>query len=370
MSAGVKNTPLFAEHIAIGAKMAPFANWNMPINYVDGIIAEHNHTRSAASIFDICHMGELRVYGPGAAAALDKILARPVLGQPLGVCRYNFLLNDRGGVTDDLIVYAMAPDDFFIVVNAANIREDEAAFAALLPQGVLLENLSGAIAKIDLQGPASAKVLNQLGVPNEELPGYFHCKTQLVSGIPCILSRTGYTGELGFELYFDEERAVELWDILLVTEPVRPAGLGARDTLRLEVGYPLHGHELSPETSLIEAGFGPLLKLKENPDRDFHGRAALLAKPVTKKLVGIKLAGRRASRAESAIYNEKEEQVGVVTSGAFGPSVGTAVAMGYVDIAYGEEGTKLLLDAGSAKLPGEVVKLPFYAGGSLREKIV
>ncbi len=365
MASGLRSTPLFENHIAAGARMAPFAGWNMPINYPGGIIAEHQHTRNRASVFDICHMGELRIFGPGAAAALDRRLARPVLDQKLGVCRYNFLLNENGGVIDDLIVYKMAEEDFFLVVNAANLAADREELAAALPEKVQLEDLSEYLAKIDLQGPASAEVLNQLGIPNTELPRYFHCRTIAISGIPCILSRTGYTGELGFEIYFDAERAGELWDIFLVTQPVRPAGLGARDTLRLEAGLPLHGHELTPETTPIEAGFGSLLKLQEMPEREFTGRAALEKRPVTRQLVGIRLESRRAARAGATVYHQ-DTPAGIVTSGAFAPSVGTAVAMAYVTPEFTAVGTPLTLDAGSARLSGQVVPLPFYSEGTVR----
>lgn len=368
MASGIKQTPLFECHIGRGAKMAPFAGWNMPINYREGILAEHKHTREQASIFDICHMGEMRVAGKGAAAALDARLARPVLGQKLGVCRYNFLLNEQGGVIDDLIVYAMAEEDFFIVVNAANIDADASALQAALPAGVTFENLSDRIAKIDLQGPKSAQVLEKLGVPVAEMPAYYHCKTQRVADTPCILSRTGYTGELGFELYFDADRASDMWQTLLATDPVLPAGLGARDTLRLEVGYPLYGHELNASTSVLNAGFGAMLKLAEMPERKFFGREALEAMKPDKKLVGIQLESRRAGRAGCEV-SAAGKVVGTVSSGAFGPSVGTAVAMAWLDAAAAAPGTAVEIAAGSAVLPGKVCELPFYTAGTARIKL-
>lgn len=366
----IRETPLAARHAALGAKTAPFAGWNMPISYPDGIIAEHLHTRHEASIFDICHMGEMRVFGPGAAAALDRRLARPTLDQGLGVCRYNFLLNDGGGVIDDLIVYKMAEEDFFIVVNAANIDADAAALAAALPPEVKFENLSDYIGKIDLQGPKSAEVLNRLGIANADLPGYFRCVTRTISAIPCIVSRTGYTGELGFELYCDAEKIGELWDVLMVTAPVKPAGLGARDTLRLEAGLPLYGHELDADTSVIEAGFGAMLKLDALPDRDFHGRAALEQKPDLRRLVGLKLDGRRAGRAGNPVLDAAGRPVGVVTSGAFGPSLDAAVAMAYVERAHAEPGTAIAVDTGRGiAIPGRVCALPIYTEGSVRRKL-
>lgn len=365
-----RSTPLEKEHLRLGARMAPFAGFNMPINYPDGIIAEHLHTRAAASIFDICHMGEFRVFGPGAAAALDARLARPMLDQPLGACRYNFLLNEAGGVIDDLIVYHMAEEDFFLVVNAANIEADAAALKAALPEGVNFDDLSPWIGKIDLQGPASAQVLNQLGIPNDLLPGYFRCTTREISGISCIVSRTGYTGELGFELYCDADKVGELWDVLLVTEPVKPAGLGARDTLRLEAGLPLYGHEFDENTSILASGFAPMLKLDGVPPRHFFGRDALLKLPQERKLVGFKLEGRRAGRAGSEILSPAGEVIGLVTSGAFGPSINAAIGLGYLDAAFAVPGTPIAVAAGKTPIPGVVSPLPIYPDGTVRVKLV
>ena len=364
----LKNTPLAEYHAELGAKMVPFAGWNMPVQYPGGILAEHRHTREACSLFDICHMGEFRIAGP-QAAAFDRLLARPVIDLAVGSCRYNFLLNDDGGVLDDLIVYRMAEDDFFVVVNAGNIDSDAAWIGAHLPpEGVEFRNLSDSIAKLDLQGPKSAEVLAKIGVNPKELPAYFRWKIMEVDRLRCIVSRTGYTGELGFELYFNAEYTDQLWDLLLSTDPVKPAGLGARDTLRLEMGYALHGHELAPDRTPQECGMGPLLR----PDapRDFIGKAALLERPARKRLVAVRLETRRAARAGAAVMTPKEEIVGTVTSGAFCPSLDCAAALCSVDAAFDPAlGETLLLEAGSAKLPGVVTELPFYRQGSLRAAV-
>ncbi len=363
----LKNTPLVEYHIELGAKMVPFAGWNMPVQY-EGILAEHRHTRSRCSVFDICHMGEFRIAGPGAAQAVDRLLLRPVADQKVGSCRYNLLLTPEGGVLDDLIVYRMEEEDFFIVVNAGNTALDAAEFKAKLPEGIEFQDLSADLAKLDLQGPDSAKVLAELGVAPADLPAYFHWTMTEVDGIRCILSRTGYTGELGFELYFDEEYADQLWDLLLSTDPVMPAGLGARDTLRLEMGYPLHGHELTRELSPIDSGLGHFVRLDDG--RDFTGREALRSRPVRRQMVGVRLENRRAARAGSAVMRSNEEVIGVVTSGAFCPSLDVAAALCSIDIECRlAPGDKVLLEAGQALLPGTVTELPFYTRGSVRVKV-
>ncbi len=358
----MQETPLAASHRQLNARMVPFAGWNMPVQYSEGILAEHAHTRNAVSLFDICHMGEFRVKGNNAEAAMDRIFARPVAGQPVGVCRYNFLLNDNGGVMDDLIVYRLAEDEFYIVVNAGTREGDAERIKSLLPDGISFTDESDATAKLDLQGPGSADVLTAAGLDKEALPRYFRWIKTSINGIDCLLSRTGYTGELGFELYFDAAKAVDMWDYLLSFEQVKPAGLGARDTLRLEMGYALYGHELNTETTPVEAGYGPMLKLAQLPDRVFPGSNALRNNEPGKKLVGIKLDGRRAAREGTTVMNRAEEIIGKVSSGAFSPSLGCAVAMAYVPTDFSDE--KVLLDAGRKHLEGEITSLPFYTEGT------
>ncbi|WP_176012580.1 glycine cleavage system aminomethyltransferase GcvT [Victivallis sp. Marseille-Q1083] len=369
MSEQLQRTVLAGRQVALGARMVPFAGWEMPVQYSDGIIAEHQHTRNAVSLFDICHMGEFQIRGTGAVAALDRLLARPVLDQPIGSCRYNFLLNDAGGVLDDLVVYRMAADDCFLVVNAGTRAADAAHLRALLPAGVTLVDLSDGLAKLDLQGPRSAEVLAQLGVPAASLPKYFHWTLLEIAQVRCILSRTGYTGELGFELYFDVEKAGAMWDRLLEVEPVKPAGLGARDTLRLEMGYSLYGHELTPEVTPLDVGAAPLLKLAEQPGRDFVGRAALEKAGVRRRLIGIGCEGRRAARGGYAV-RAGGRTIGTVTSGAFAPSLGVAVALASVTADCGLEiGDPVSIETERAAIGGKVRALPFYPAGSVRKKL-
>ncbi len=364
-----RNTPLYEQHCELGARMAPFANWNMPIQYSSGIIAEHTHTRKAVSLFDICHMGEFEVQGTNAATALDLIFARPVKDQPVGVCRYNFLLNTDGRVMDDLIVYRLADDKFFIVVNAGTRDTDAAQISSKLPDDIQFKDVSDTTAKLDLQGPLSADILQLLGLPIKQLPTYFHWGQVNIADVPVLLSRTGYTGELGFELYFNANKAAYMWKQLLKFSQVNPAGLGARDTLRLEMGYALYGHELSLEHTPLEAGYGMMLKLDRESQRDFIGKTALLRETRHLKLIGIRLDGRRAAREGAAVLSNGTI-IGRVTSGAFGPSVGSAIAMAYVDVkSCPQPEDEVKLEAGRVILTGKVSSLPFYKNGSVRNKL-
>ena len=361
----LQETPLAAEHVSLGAKMVPFAGWNMPVQYTEGILAEHHHTRKAVSLFDICHMGEFRLKGTGSAQKLDHALARSVADQPCGVCRYNFLLNEQGGVIDDLIVYRISETEFFIVVNAARREIDFKTIGERLGSGLEFTDESDRTAKLDLQGPKSAEVLAKLGLKPETLPKYYHFMPVKLLGLDMLLSRTGYTGELGFELYFDASQAVRVWRELLKDPEVKPAGLGARDTLRLEMGYPLYGHELNEEITPVEGGFGAMLKL-ENTARDFVGSTALRQRKPAKKLIGLKLEGRRAARAGMTVLAEGKP-VGTVTSGAFAPSLNCAVAMALVTPEAAEK-TAFTIDLQRAEITAAKHDFPFYSEGTARKK--
>ena len=361
-------TPLAAEHVALGAKMVPFAGWNMPVQYADGILAEHKHTREAVSLFDICHMGELRVKGRGSAQALDAALARGVADQKIASCRYNFRLNEKGGVIDDLIVYRISEEEFFIVVNAARRPVDFAELAKRLPRECTVSDESDRTAKLDLQGPLSAGILTELGIPEDALPAYYHFADVKIDGVDVLLSRTGYTGELGYELYFHAESAVGMWRRLLAFRDVKPAGLGARDTLRLEMGYPLYGHEMNESTTPVEAGFGAMLKLEENP-RKFIGSDVLRGSKPSRVLTGLLLEGRRAAREGCAVLYGGDA-VGKVASGAFAPSLERAVAMAYLppELA-GDMDAVFEVDTGRVRIPAKIEPLPFYKEGTARKKI-
>ena len=344
--------------------MAPFAGWNMPIQYPTGIIAEHLHTREKAGLFDICHMGEFILDGAGAAEALGRALTVNMATLKPGRCRYGFLLNERGGIMDDLIVYRMAEERFMIVVNAACRASDLTAIRERIGGGPLLEDVSDGTAKLDLQGPQSFEVLEAVmpGGNWKRLPYFGFTREVVFDGAPLLVSRTGYTGELGVEIYCPADKAVSLWERLLTDERVRPVGLGARDTLRLEVGLPLNGQDLDEEHTPAEAGYAAML----TSQAAYTGKEESHA--VRRKLTALRVPGRRSARHGDAVLLGGRE-VGVITSGSFGPSVGNAVAFAY--IAADDAGAAAYtVRAAKVELPAERADLPFYKGGTARTALV
>jgi len=359
--------PLYSEHLRLNGKMISFAGWLMPVQYEKGIISEHIHTRENVSLFDICHMGELEISGAGAADALDRIFPRSVSAMKIGTCRYNFLLTEQGTVVDDLIIYRLSPDDFFLVVNASRKKDDFDYLSELLPCDVELKDVSSKIAKLDLQGPAAAEVLINSGLSQAELPSYYQFRKLSLFGEDVLVSRTGYTGELGYELYFDVDSVVSVWKKLLDYPEVEPAGLGARDTLRLEMGYPLYGHEMDLNTTPLEAGFSNLIKFEQ--DKEFIGKNTLFNSEPQKKLFGIALEGRRACRKGAEIFYN-ETRVGYVTSGGFSPSLSNSIALGYIDSASNPQiGMICQINIGRTVLNGKLVELPFYKNSSIKNNI-
>jgi aminomethyltransferase len=347
--------------MAHGAKMAPFAGWLMPIQY-EGIVLEHEHTRRRAGVFDICHMGEFLIGGPDADAALGRAVSHNLATLKPGGCRYGFLLNREGGVLDDCIVYRFGPGNFMIVVNAACAAGDFATLRERLPSSVSLTDVSAGTAKIDLQGPESLSVLERvIGQNFHDLPYFSFRRTSFCDG-PLLVSRTGYTGELGYELYLPPEAAESLWTALQSDDRVKPAGLGARDTLRLEAGLPLYGHELDEMHTPAEAGFAALL----TSGADYVGKAG--AVNVRERLIALRLEGRRAARNGDVLALPDGVAVGRVTSGSFAPSLGCAVALAFVDAAHaGAE--DFVLRAARNDLAAKRTSLPFYAEGTARVKL-
>jgi aminomethyltransferase len=352
-------TPLGEWHSAHGARMAEFAGWNMPIQYPSGIIAEHLHTREKAGLFDICHMGEFLLEGKGAADALARAVTVNIATLKPGRCRYGFLLNGEGGVMDDLIVYRLGGERFMLVVNAACRVPDFAALRERLGAGLLLEDISDATAKIDLQGPASFLALEK-ALPGawRRLPYFGFSEEGSFAGKPLCVSRTGYTGELGVELYCPEDKATALWELLLKDERVKPVGLGARDTLRLEIGLPLNGQDLDGRHSPAEAGYAGML----TSQAAYVGKDG--AHAVREKLLPLVMPGRRSARHGDAVLLDGRE-AGVVTSGSFAPSLGYSVALAYIaaDMAHA---TTYHVRTPKADLPVTVASLPFYQSGTAR----
>ena len=347
--------------------MAPFGEWEMPIQY-SGIIDEHNHTRKSACIFDICHMGEFIISGATALNDLNKILTANIASLKINRCRYSFMLNESGGIIDDLIVYKLSDDKFMLVVNSATTAGDADWIKDHLSSETNFENISDITAKIDLQGPESSETLQKLTPANLAELKYFSFIETTVDDVNAIISRTGYTGELGYEIYIPVDSAEQIWDKLLENENVKPAGLGARDTLRLEAGLPLYGHELSLERNPGETCFMFAVKL----DKEFIGKTVVLKttdQGAEEKLVGVKLPGRQSPRAHQKILNpaNTDEIIGEITSGSFAPTLGYSIAFAYVTSDFANYGTEILIDTGRKKLTAEVVKTPFYTNPEARK---
>jgi len=353
-------TPLTEWHRKNAAKMVPFAGWEMPVQYAS-IIAEHNHTRTEASVFDICHMGEFTVSGPGAGEALGKIVTQNLATLGVGKCRYGFLTNDEGGVLDDQIIYCLEKDRYMVVVNASRIESDGAWISSRLPEGVLFEDISANTAKIDLQGPKAFEVIQSALEGDWKELKYFNFVWTTFQGVPLMVSRTGYTGELGYEFFLPAYKAEALWELLLKNDLVKPAGLGARDTIRLEMGYPLYGQDLDENHTPGEAGFGPLLV----SEAVYPGKGK--DKEIRQKLTPLAIPGRRSARHHDKVFLG-DKQVGVITSGSFAPSLGHAIALAYIDAAAADS-EDFLIDTGKAKLDAKRTELPFYKNGTARVKL-
>ncbi|NJB66785.1 aminomethyltransferase [Desulfobaculum xiamenense] len=354
-------TPLHAWHVANGAKMVPFAGWDMPVQY-SGIIDEHTHTRTRASVFDICHMGEFKLKGAKAKASLSRLVTHNLDTLGPGRCRYGFLLNEQGGIIDDLIVYCINDDEYMLVVNGARTAIDFAWIKAHLPEDMFFEDISELMAKIDLQGPLACEVLNSVTGSDWSFLSYFAFKKCEFLNDPFIVSRTGYTGELGYELYIREEAALRLWEALLSHPDVKPAGLGARDTLRLEAGLSLYGQDLDEKHTPAEAGCAVFLK----SNADYIGKTH--AFDVRESLIALTMEGRKAARHDDPIFLPSGEEVGRVTSGCFAPSIGHAVALAYVRKEFAAH-TEFLAGKGPKKITATRSQLPFYTNGTARMKL-
>ena len=358
----LRETPLSPWHRSKGARIASFAGWDMPIQY-EGIVAEHLHTRAAASVFDICHMGEFLVHGSGARQQLEQAVSHRLDDLVPGKCRYGFLLNPQGGILDDLIVYCLETDSYMLVVNAARASGDLATLSNRLSAPVAIEDVSSSTGKIDLQGPLSIDVLETLLRMDFRNLGYFSFHSLTVAGTKLLVSRTGYTGELGYEIYLSWDKTLALWEKLIADKRVRPAGLGSRDTLRLEAGLPLYGHELDEAHTPAEAGMDKLLTSLAQ----YVGREGALR--VRERLIPLSIAGRRSARAGDIVALPDGRQVGRVTSGSFAPSLGNAIALAWVDKVHADADS-FVVHAAKAELPAQKTRLPFHKQGTARKKLI
>ncbi len=359
VSDSLQHSPIESVHEELGARMVPFAGWSMPVVY-GSIIDEHRSVREKAGIFDISHMGQFVVRGPGSEAWLNRLLANNVAQLSDGTGQYSFLLNEQGGVIDDLIIYRRGADDYFLVLNAAKLGEDFESMGARREDGVELIDLSADFAGMAVQGPASAEVWSKL-FPGTELP-----PRNGIAGLPGggVVCRTGYTGEDGFEYFCPASEAAAAFRSF-VDAGATACGLGARDTLRLEMCYPLNGNDLSPERTPIEAGLGFFVDLEKG---DFIGRERLAVQKADGpevRLFAIEYVDKGAPpRAGYPVLSEAGEPLGELTSGVLSPSLGRGIAMAYLPRSAVKVGTRVQIDVRGRLFPAVVVKKPFYKPAS------
>lgn len=365
-----KKTPLYDEHMKYKGKMVPFAGYLLPVQYESGVITEHMAVRKACGLFDVSHMGEITCRGEDALKNLNYLFTNNFEGMYDGQARYSPMCNEDGGVVDDMIVYKVKDNDYLIVVNAANKDKDYNWMKSHGEGNVVFEDISEKVAQIALQGPSSFSVISKVAksdeIPKKYYSGIFNCT---LKGVKCMISKTGYTGEDGYEIYMKSEEAPKIWEILLEAgrkEGLIPCGLGARDTLRLEAAMPLYGHEMNDEITPMETGIGFFVKMdKEN----FIGKKALQEKqPVQKKRVGLKVTGRGIIRENMEVYSG-DYNIGITTSGTHCPYIGYPAAMAMISIDYIKPGTKVTVIARRKKIEAEVVELPFYKKVNRRNKL-
>ncbi len=360
----LKHTPFHAMHAALGAKLVPFAGFDMPVQYPAGITAEHRAVRERCGLFDVSHMGEFLVRGPGAVDFVNHVTTNDVTALAVGQVQYSGILNARGTFEDDCLVYRQA-DGLMMVVNASNVAKDFAHIATHLSRfDCTLTDVSDEMALLALQGPISREILQPLTDVDLEAMQYYHFAMGRVAGIDDVcVSRTGYTGEDGFELYFAPTHAVAMWEALTADARVTPAGLGCRDSLRLEMGMALYGHDIDDTVTPLEANLGWITKLKKG---EFVGREALVRQKeggIPRKLVGFTFADRAIPRHGYPVFCGGEPS-GVVCSGTMSPTLGVAIGTCYLPTASAKEGTEFEVDIRGKRVAATVAKLPFYKHAS------
>ncbi len=358
----LKKVALNDVHVALGAKMVPFAGYNMPVRYSSDM-EEHNTVRNAVGLFDVSHMGEFLVKGPQALDLIQKVTSNDASKLADGKIQYSCLPNTEGGIVDDLLVYRFSEEEYMLVVNASNIQKDWDWIQRFNTGGAMLENISDEVSLFAVQGPKAIEALQPLtAVDLAGMVYYTFERGEFAGAQDVIISATGYTGAGGFEIYVRNEDARKVFDAIMEAgkaHGIKPIGLGARDTLRLEMGFCLYGNDINDTTSPIEAGLGWITKF----DKDFTNAANLKeqkAAGIRKKLVGFEMVDKAIPRAHYEIVNAEGEQIGEVTSGTMSPSLGKGIGMGYVVQEYSKPGSELFVRVRSKDMKAQVVKLPFY----------
>lgn len=363
-SEALQYTPLYDDHVSRGARMVPFGGWSMPVQYT-GIIEEYWQCRKSAALFDICHMGEIIVQGDHAIDVLEKIVTCSLASLGVNRCRYGLMLNTLGGVVDDLIVFRLSDKKYLLVVNAANTRKDLAHIQQLLDGQASCQDISAKIGKLDLQGPLAREVLEAL-CPEVSNLKYFQCDEFSLLDEPCWISRTGYTGELGYEIFYPWAKTKILWQKILENDKVKPAGLGARDVLRIEMAYSLYGHEISDDITPLDAGLEAFLDVR----KDFIGKPALLEKSnrsIAQEIIYFVSDDRRSPRQGHKIFSLDQMVIGEVTSGTFSPALEKGIGIGRVVAPRKDVGEKIYFGTQANFWPGRSVQKPFYQNGSLKQ---
>ncbi|HEY5594813.1 MAG TPA: glycine cleavage system aminomethyltransferase GcvT [Nitrospiria bacterium] len=359
----MNRTPLYEEHKKLGAKIVPFAGWEMPLSY-SGVLEEHRATRTAIGLFDVSHMGRIDVIGPAAVELLDRVATSAVKKLAVGGMQYALVCNEQGGILDDIMIYRFGEQRYFVCANASNA---EKIFQWLIKQaagfsGLQVADRSGGLAQVAVQGPRSRDLMKPLTEAALDQLKLRHCVEAKVAGVPMLLSRSGYTGELGYELYLPSDRAPEVWETLVhkgSAYGLKPCGLGCRDTLRLEMGYPLYGNDMDETTTPIEASLDFAVDLEKG---DFIGRGVMLRQKengISRKLIGFELAERGVPRHGHTILSDGKE-IGIVASGNHSPSLNKGIGMGYVQTPFAKIGGEIRIDIRGNAVPAVIVERPFY----------
>lgn len=357
-----KKTPLYEKHVELGGSMVEFAGFSMPLKF-SGIVEEHTAVRKSVGVFDVSHMGEFKVSGDAALEFLNMVTTNDVSALEPYQVQYSAILNEDGGIIDDLVLYRRAAD-YLLVVNAVNTARDYEWLSSRLIDGARLDNVSDQIGQIAVQGPMAGRLMGPLAGDDLSRLGYYRAMESTVAGVKCLISRTGYTGEDGFEVYADASTAPRVWDAVSTGSPAPvPCGLGARDTLRLEMAFRLHGSDMDETTTPLEAGLGWIVKMEKGR---FIGSEVLAGQKrdgLKRRMVGLKSSSRRFPRRGCSVW-VGEEKVGNVTSGGFSPSLDCGIALAYVAAPFAKRDSDFRIEVRGEKVKAEYVKGPFYKKGS------